>query len=186
MLFHVCTKCEEAKWLHNFRLRFRNGDYHYRSWCKDCESLDSAKRVSRKLQNNPELKKESLARLTKWGKENKVRRRKADADRCKTKYAEDTAYRASVVSCAAKRRATKLKATPAWLSEVHKAEIENIYEVCAKVSEKTGKPHDVDHIVPLQGENVCGLHVPWNLRILPASLNRSKGNAFNSWADCNP
>lgn len=77
-----------------------------------------------------------------------------------------------------KRQATKLQATPPWLTEKQLHDITVIYTACAKVSERTGKPHHVDHVVPLQGENICGLHVPWNLAIIPAKMNLSKSNTY--------
>ena len=69
----------------------------------------------------------------------------------------------------AKRRAILKKATPSWLSPIHWNEILHIYISCPDT-------HQVDHIEPLQGINVCGLHVPWNLRHLPIKENQSKGN----------
>ena len=74
------------------------------------------------------------------------------------------------------RRATKLNATPSWLTNEHKKEITEMYRSCLEISKQTGAQHHVDHIVPLKGKEVCGLHVPWNLQILTATENLSKNN----------
>jgi hypothetical protein len=68
----------------------------------------------------------------------------------------------------AKRRAAKLQRTPSWADELV---IQMIYEDCPE-------GHHVDHIYPLQGENVSGLHVAWNLQYLTPEENMSKGNRY--------
>lgn len=68
--------------------------------------------------------------------------------------------------------------TPAWLTAADLACMDLIYE-CAKVwSAETGVAYEVDHVYPLQGKYVSGLHVPDNLQILTASENRSKNNRW--------
>jgi len=76
----------------------------------------------------------------------------------------------------AKRRAKASQATPNWLSDTHKAHIKRTYKLAQSIREATGLDYHVDHIVPLNGSNVCGLHVPWNLQVLRADLNLSKSN----------
>lgn len=65
-------------------------------------------------------------------------------------------------------RAAKLRRTPPW---VNREELKSVYKACPEGMH-------VDHIVPLQGRNVSGLHVPWNLQYLTPSENSSKGNRF--------
>lgn len=76
----------------------------------------------------------------------------------------------------ARRRAAKAFATPCWLTDDDFAAMQHIYEQAAAISLATGIKHEVDHIIPLQGENVCGLHCPANLRIVTRSENRRKCN----------
>jgi len=73
----------------------------------------------------------------------------------------------------AKRRANKIQAC-GLLTQVISDEVEAIYSEVQKM----GADYHVDHIIPLQGENVCGLHVPWNLQIVNATLNLRKGNGL--------
>lgn len=80
-------------------------------------------------------------------------------------------------------RALKLRATPPWLTEDHYAQIGEIYSMAVNLSKETGIPHEVDHFVPIAGKNVCGLHVPWNLRPIPRSDNRSKSNKLIDTTD---
>lgn len=78
---------------------------------------------------------------------------------------------------AARRRIAACKqATPNWLSKEDKAAIQYIYAWCHYATQSTGVKHHVDHIHPLKGKNVCGLHVPWNLTVLTAHENSRKSN----------
>jgi hypothetical protein len=74
------------------------------------------------------------------------------------------------------RRAALLKATPTWLTKEQRKEIRQIYKKAKELSHVTGIVYEIDHIIPLQGEEVCGLHVPWNLQIITFAENRSKSN----------
>jgi 5-methylcytosine-specific restriction endonuclease McrA len=76
------------------------------------------------------------------------------------------------------RRASKLSATPSWLTLSDLCRIKSIYIEAQELSKSSGKEWHVDHIVPLQHERVCGLHVPWNLQIITATENYAKGNKF--------
>lgn len=68
--------------------------------------------------------------------------------------------------------ARKLEAAPSWLTVEHKTEMALMYDRAIK------SRLNVDHIIPLQGKGVCGLHVPWNLQLLTASENRAKSNSY--------
>ena len=72
----------------------------------------------------------------------------------------------------AKRRAVRLHALPSWLTTEQLQEIKEIYKNCPL-------GYEVDHIIPLQGKNICGLHVPSNLQYLLKFDNRSKHNNWN-------
>jgi hypothetical protein len=79
---------------------------------------------------------------------------------------------------ATKRKSHLRRATPDWLTEDHLDEIKAIYAEAVRLEHETGKKYHVDHIVPLQGERVSGLHVPWNLRVISAFENMAKKNRF--------
>jgi hypothetical protein len=69
-----------------------------------------------------------------------------------------------------------LLATPAWAD---KKAIQAVYAECRRRTKETGKHHHVDHIIPLQGKHVCGLHVENNLQVLPSHENVKKSNKYS-------
>ena len=174
----ACSLCKELKDVSQFRFIFRYNKSSPMSRCRVCESKQQVIRNRARMQKDPDFKEASLSRIEAWGLKNKAQRTCAENIRRKARYSGDLEYRSTKISQSAMYRAQKLNATPKWLTETQWEEMHRIYKVANKVSLTTGKPHDVDHIIPLQGENICGLHVPWNLAILPASINRSKGNAY--------
>ena len=74
------------------------------------------------------------------------------------------------------RRRKHRQATPLWLTRRQKSEIRQIYQIAITMSQTTGEQYVVDHIVPLRSDVVCGLHVPWNLRVMTQEENLKKSN----------
>lgn len=75
-----------------------------------------------------------------------------------------------------KRRLAKINRTPTWLTPDDHWMIEQAYELAAIRTKMFGFFWHVDHIIPLQGKTVSGLHVPTNLQVIPAVENIRKGN----------
>jgi 5-methylcytosine-specific restriction endonuclease McrA len=74
------------------------------------------------------------------------------------------------------RRRKHRNATPPWLTRGQKAEIRQLYQIAITMTKTTKEQYVVDHIIPLRGESVCGLHVPWNLRVITQEENLEKSN----------
>lgn len=109
--------------------------------------------------NNPERVRQNQQR---WACSNREKEREKSRKWAKNNPAKTAAM-------AAKRRAKKLQATPAWA---------DITAIAAMYENAASNSMTVDHIVPLQGRNVCGLHVENNLQLLTKSENSRKGNRF--------
>lgn len=76
------------------------------------------------------------------------------------------------------RRRKHRQATPPWLTRKQKSEMRALYQIAITMSKTTGELYVVDHIYPLRSEVVCGLHVPWNLRVITRDENLRKSNSL--------
>ena len=92
------------------------------------------------------------------------------------KYRENNKYKINALT--ADRYASKTRSTPKWLTAEDKSRIRCYYSLAAMRNKNDDKRWDVDHIVPLRGDSVCGMHVPWNLQVIPRIENIKKGNRF--------
>lgn len=185
----TCSKCLISKDSDEFYFRKDTGSY--RSSCKDCVR----KNVRSNSLKNPERKKTYAKSYYENNKQaffdgNKRRyhagyKHKAKEYRSKWYWENREEYllgrktyyqnnKAGFRARDAKRRAIEIQAMPKWADPV---ELKRIYDNCPD-------GYEVDHIVPLNHPQVCGLHVPANLQYLVASENRSKGNKFESSARC--
>lgn len=160
---HDCVKGDVLQEYSNFHTSPRMKDGHS-NVCKDCDKI-------RQSESYQKRREEVLERTKAYGKANRHITRKASSKYHKLNKDKSAAR-------AAKRRAYKLQATPKWLTDDHLQNIESFYVQAKDCEMVSGEKYHVDHIVPLNGENVCGLHVPWNLQVLPADINISKSNKF--------
>ena len=156
----VCSRCKIEKELSGFKpdKRYSKG---VTGVCKECyKAYNRANKASQKwVDKNSTRVKEIKDRYVKNNPE-KVKR-------SKLKWATANAKR--LLAKCREYQARKLNATPAWLTKEQLREMIQFYINCPE-------GYEVDHIIPLRGKNVSGLHVPWNLQYLTISENRKKSN----------
>jgi len=156
----TCSKCNEVKPFTAF-----NKDKHrkcgYKGKCRLCVKLYYKANRDSILAKCEEYRKANPDCTKKWRLQNP----EYEKDRLKNNRGYFNAK-------SAKRRASKLLATPKWLTDFDNEYIKFVYNKASFLE------MHVDHIVPLQGVNVCGLHVPWNLQLLEPSENIKKSNKF--------
>lgn len=181
ILTKKCTKCNEIKDLCNFIIRegLKQGGKHdgRRNQCLSCLQELRKKRYEDRYKDDEVYKAKRKERLREYYAKNfedlnRKSREYYAKNTEKGKLARKSYYNSHKKEFAAKeakRKAAKLKATPPWLTKEHFEEIKKIYKSCPK-------GHHVDHIEPLQGKDVCGLHVPWNLQVILAADNLMKSN----------
>ena len=74
------------------------------------------------------------------------------------------------------RKRRHKNATPSWITTEQKETIKQLYLNAMRLTKITGERYVVDHIIPLISPHVCGLHVPWNLRVITQEENLRKSN----------
>lgn len=122
---------------------------------------------------NPEKRAKSV---TKWREENRDQHNATNRNWNKHNKPKKAALQS-------KRRAALLQRTPNWLTEDDFWMIEEAYELAALRTKMFGFPWHIDHLIPLQGRNVSGLHVPTNLQVIPGAENVRK---HNRWGENSP
>lgn len=160
-----CSKCAQNKSYEFFGIQRRSKD-GMSAWCKPCKKNYN----SSWFKNNRESENE---RIRDWYEENREKKNKSNS-------IWQSNNKSLVNAATAKRRATKRLAIPKWLSKEDLIAIKQFYRSAMEITKSSGIKHEVDHIVPIQGKEVCGLHVPWNLQILTKSENLSKSNLMTS------
>lgn len=158
-----CTKCKVDKPLEEY-YNHKKGKFGKQPRCKSCLN----EQVRDWAKSN---KDKTKSYVQTWRKNNKERYNTTHAEwssrnRHKRNHKEGL------------RRASKVQATPSWLSAAQKQEILYHYSLAKEAELITGDKYHVDHVIPLINEDICGLHVPWNLQVLPSDVNLKKSNTF--------
>lgn len=147
--------------------------------CQSCRKIDWAKENKRRKDlPESEASKQSKRKYYEKNRDLVIARALARPEKDKRRYRrtwkKNNPELNRMSNNAWKRR--QKDACPDWLSEGDRKRINNIYLEAQKISKATGERYVVDHIVPIRSDIVCGLHVPWNLRVVSEEINSSKNN----------
>jgi hypothetical protein len=148
------------------RLHYLANKEKYKQRAREWKAINPEKVVESSRRRYVKKKDHILAVTHTYYRNNKEAARERSRDWVKRNPGKAASY------CAA-RRTRILEAQPPWVDPV---EIQVFYEEAARLSSTTGVKHHVDHIHPLKGKNFRGLHVPWNLQVIPAKQNHIKSN----------
>lgn len=151
--------------------------------CVECLKLEweeaNVKRAEYfKEYNKSEKGQENKRRYYEANKEQVMARAAArpaeEKRRHKKKYHDENPEQRKATTSLRRRRFRS--ATPPWLTKEQKTAMKQLYIEAQRLTKLTGERYVVDHIVPLINEDVCGLHVPWNLRVITQDENLVKSN----------
>ena len=160
-----CYKCKTIKSLSLFGVNKTKHD-GLASECRDCKRKQDREYALR----NREKAKQRAADWYYANREYALKQNRIVGSRWRQENKDKNTAKSN------RYRASKIKATPSWLTEEQHKQIESFYWLANLQKELTDDSYHVDHIIPLKGKTVCGLHVPWNLQLLKATDNIKKGN----------
>jgi hypothetical protein len=164
--------------------------------CVECRKADNTERYAKNPQSEKDRKRRAYAadpekfkaRIAKYRAENLERIRMKNNEYMRAWRAANpdavlekarASYRNNVTKYIAKdarRRARKMNATPSWDADLTDFVMQEAADLAARRERITGFAWNVDHMVPLQARNACGLHTWANLQVIPEFTNKSKGN----------
>lgn len=129
--------------------------------------------------NSAVWKERNLDKIRAGNRERAAKKRVEQPDKIKALKKEYAQRNKAVINAAvARRKAARLQRTPKWLTEFDKLKIKCIYSIAAMLTRENNEPWHVDHIIPLQGDLVSGLHVPSNLQVMRGVENVRKYKKF--------
>jgi len=177
-MYKVCNKCNETKNINAYT--FDMG--YYRNKCKACINTERRTRLTTNI-NSKEKKKANNARHYKKHQEKIHKQNRewaiANIEKFRSYSKKYKAHNKDLISADNRaRRLAKIKRVPKWINKDQLWLIKEVHALAHLRTKLFGFSWHVDHIIPLQGKLVSGLHVVENLQVIPGVENIKKNNRY--------